>query len=79
MKRSPNLEIDETTGTAHYTFPMRLDVDPFGDYDLRMALKLSIKRKELVDKILLGHGAIGNDHPISPVMAYYAADLPQRE
>ena len=56
---------------------MRLDVDPFGDYDLRMALKLSIKRKELIDKILLGHGAIGNDHPISPVMAYYAADLPQ--
>ena len=28
---------------------------------------------------VFGHGAIGNDHPISPVMAYYAADLPQRE
>ena len=28
-----------------------------------MALKLAIKRQELVDKILLGHGAIGNDPP----------------
>ena len=79
LKRSPNLEIDETTGTAHYTFPMRLDVDPFGDYDLRMALKLSVKRQELVDKILLGHGAVGNDHPISPTQAYHADALPQRE
>ena len=79
LKRSPNLEIDETTGTAHYTFPMRLDVNPFGDYDLRMALKLSVKRQELVDKILLGHGAVGNDHPISPTQAYHADALPQRE
>ena len=77
LARSPNLEIDETTGTAHYTFPMRLDVDPFGDYDLRMALKLSVKRQELVDKILLGHGAVGNDHPISPTQAYHADALSQ--
>ncbi len=34
---------------------MRLDVAPFDNYDLRMALKYSIKRWELVDKILLGH------------------------
>merc|ERR1712185_273387 len=44
-----------------------------------MALKLSIKRQELVDKILLGHGAIGNDHPISPTQAYHADNLAQRE
>ena len=33
---------------------MRLDTKPFDNYDLRMALKLSVKRQELVDKILLG-------------------------
>ena len=69
----------EKTGTAHYTFPMRLSVDPFGDYDLRMALKYSIKRQELVDKILLGYGAVGNDHPISTANRYHNSDLPQRE
>ena len=79
LGRSPNLEIDETTGTGQYTFPMRLDVAPFDNYDLRMALKLSVKRQELVDKILLGHGAVGNDHPISPTQSYHADNLAQRE
>ncbi|MCB1385623.1 MAG: ABC transporter substrate-binding protein [Nitratireductor sp.] len=78
ISRNPAIKILETSGTAHYTFPMRLDVDPFGNYDLRMALKLSIKRQELVDKILLGHGSLGNDVPVSPSMPYYAA-LEQRE
>ena len=53
MKRNPGIDILQTTGTKHYTFPMRLDTKPFDNYDLRMALKLSVKRQELVDKILL--------------------------
>ncbi|MEM7300909.1 MAG: ABC transporter substrate-binding protein [Pseudomonadota bacterium] len=79
LARAPTLNILETTGTQHYTFPMRLDTEPFGNADLRMALKLAIKRQELVDKILLGHGAIGNDHPISVSNQYHNGDLAQRE
>ena len=79
MSRNPNIQIFENTGTLHYTMPMRLDVPPFDNYDLRMALKLAVKRQELVDKILLGHGALGNDHPISPATAGYAEGIPQRE
>lgn len=79
MARNTDLEILEVGGTLHYTFPMRLDSPPFDNYDLRMALKLSIKRQELVDKILLGHGVLGNDHPISSATSFYAADIPQRE
>jgi peptide/nickel transport system substrate-binding protein len=79
MGRAPNLEILETTGTLHYTFPMRLNVAPFENYDLRMALKYSIKRQELIDKILLGHGALGNDHPISTANRFHASGLEQRE
>ena len=79
FKRNPDINIMDITGTAHYTFPMRLNVDPFGDYDLRMALKWSIRRQELVDKILLGYGAVGNDHPISTANRYHNAGLPQRE
>ncbi|MEM7069051.1 MAG: ABC transporter substrate-binding protein [Pseudomonadota bacterium] len=77
--RAPHLNILESTGTLHYTFPMRLDVAPFDNYDLRMALKLSLKRQELLDKILFGHGALGNDHPISTANRYHASNLPQRE
>ena len=79
MERVPNLNVQESTGTLHYTFPMRLDVAPFDNYDLRMALKHAVKRQELVDKILLGHGALGNDHPISTANPYHNGDLPQRE
>ena len=79
FKRNPNVNIMDVTGTAHYTFPMRLNVDPFGNYDLRMALKWAINRQELVDKILLGYGAVGNDHPISTANRYHNANLPQRE
>lgn len=79
LSKVPTVAIVETTGTLHYTFPMRLDVEPFGNYDLRMAMKLSVKRQELVEKILLGHGAVGNDHPISSSQQYHASKLPQRE
>ena len=54
MASVPHVNIIENTGTLHYTFGMRLNVEPFGNYDLRMALKSAIKRQELVDKILNG-------------------------
>ena len=56
LARVPIIQIFETTGTQHFTFPMRVNAAPFDNYDLRMALKFAIKRQELVEKILLGHG-----------------------
>ena len=79
LGRVPTLDIVETTGTQHYTFPMRLDVEPFGNFDLRMALKLAIDRQELVDKILLGHGVAGNDIPVNGVMPFFNDTIAQRE
>ena len=79
LARAPHLNILEKTSTLHYTVPMRVDSAPFDNYDLRMALKLAVKRQELVDKILLGHGSLGNDHPISSANRFFDSDLPQRE
>ena len=78
MNRVGSLKIVEATGTLHYTFPMRVDVAPFDNYDLRMAIKLSVDRDQLVNKILLNHGVIGNDHPISTANPYHNSDMPQR-
>ena len=68
---------------CRYANGVKLIVDfleePFGNRDLRTALKLTIKRQEMVDKILLGHGALGNDHPISTANTFHASGLPQRE
>ena len=79
FSRAPNVEILDLVGYLHYNFPMRLDTPPFDDFDLRMALKLAVNRQELLDKILLGYGTIGNDHPISPIVPFHADDLPQRD
>lgn len=79
LERAPNVDIIEQVGYLHYTFPMRLDTPPFDNFDLRMALKLAVNKQEMVDKILLGHGTVGNDHPISPIVPYHAAGLAQRD
>lgn len=77
LKANPNVEIFEVTGNQHFTFPMLTNVDPFTNLKVRQALKFAVNRQEMVDKILLGHGAVGNDHPIGPANQFYAADLPQ--
>ena len=73
--RSPDLDILEVTGTLHCTFPIRLKVEPFDNYGLSMALKSSLKRQELVDKIFPGHGALGNDDPISTANRFHNSHL----
>ena len=77
LKANPMVRIQEVTGNQHYTFPMLTDVAPFNDVNVRKALKYGINRQELVDKILLGHGRVGNDTPIGPANQYFAGDLDQ--
>ncbi len=77
MRANPNVMIFEVTGNQHFTFPMLTNVAPFNDVNVRKALKFAVNRQELVDKILLGHGAVANDHPIGPANQFYARDLPQ--
>ena len=78
LGRNSNIKVLDVVSTQHYTFPMRTDLAPFDNNHVRMALKLSIDRNDVLDKVLDGHGLIGNDHPISPANRYYAADLEQR-
>ena len=78
LARAPGVEIDNVPSGAHVTLPMFCDVEPFKDNNVRMALKLAMDREAIVEKILYGYGAIGNDTPIGPSLPYYA-DLPQRK
>jgi len=45
---------------------MRTDTAPFDDNNVRLALKHALKRDELVEKVLYGHGTVGNDLLIAP-------------
>ncbi len=78
LERNDAIRIEETTGTQHYTMPMRTDTAPFDDNNVRMAIKLGLDREALLRTLLRGHGALGNDHPISPANPYYASELEQR-
>ncbi|MDC0012203.1 ABC transporter substrate-binding protein [Octadecabacter sp.] len=79
LRANPALRIQEVTGNQHYTMPMLTNVAPYNDINVRKALKYGINRQELVDKILLGHGAVGNDTPIGPANQYYHAEMEQLE
>ncbi len=79
MARQPNIVIEEGTGPLHYTFPMLIKTAPFDNPDLRKALKYGLNRQEILDKILFGHGVIGNDHPIGPSYRFHAGDIGQVE
>ncbi|MGB4316102.1 MAG: ABC transporter substrate-binding protein [Planktomarina temperata] len=79
LRANPNVEIFEVTGNMHYTFPMLTNQAPFDDVNVRKALKYGLNRQEMVDKILQGHGMVGNDHPIGPANQYLATDIPQIE
>lgn len=79
LNANPNVRIQEVTGNQHYSFPMLTDVAPFNDVNVRRAIKYGVNRQELVDKILLGHGMVGNDTPIGPANQYFNADMEQLE
>jgi peptide/nickel transport system substrate-binding protein len=64
------VEVDEVTGYAHYMFVMNVTQPPFDKVEVRQALKYAIDRQAILDKVLLGHGALGNDNPIAPSIKY---------
>ncbi len=70
LKQNPDLVILETTGYGHYVYVMNVQKAPFDNPDVRNAIKYSLNRDEIVQKVFLGHGAIGNDNPIAPTVKF---------
>ena len=70
LRQNPNLVISETTGYHHYVYVMNVTKPPFDNLDVRLALKHSLNREEIVEKVFLGHGAVGNDNPIAPTVKF---------
>jgi peptide/nickel transport system substrate-binding protein len=79
LKRRKGIRVEETSGTAHYTFAMRTDTPPFDNNHVRLALKYAVDREALLQAVLRGHGVLGNDHPIGRSNHYHASELPQRQ
>ncbi|SDX87970.1 ABC transporter substrate-binding protein [Citreimonas salinaria] len=77
LRANPQLRIQEVSCNQHYTFPMLTNVAPFDDVNVRRALKHAVNRQEMVDKILLGHGRVGNDSPIGPANQFFFENMEQ--
>ena len=78
LQRAPGVVVLSVTGNQHYGLPMDTRAAPFSDNNIRMALKYAIDRQQLVDTILNGYGAVGNDHPIGSGQLYYNTELEQK-
>lgn len=72
-----DLQVLEAPFGTMSAFQMRLDRAPFDDVRVRQALRLAIDREEIVEKVHLGYGEIGNDL-YGKGAPHYASDLPQR-
>ncbi|MGK9286600.1 ABC transporter substrate-binding protein [Sinorhizobium meliloti] len=79
LKRVPGIKVEDIPSGLYYGLPMLTDVAPFNDNNVRLALKYAINRQEIVDKVLLGHGTVGNDHPIFKNVKFASSSIPQRE
>ena len=79
LSAMPGIDLIQTQGKVHYCFSM-ITTDPmFADARVRKAMKLSINRQDMVDKVLNGYGSIANDQPISNAYEYFNPDIPQHE
>lgn len=78
LKRVPGVQIVTKTGPAYYCFLAHCNTAPFDNNDLRLALKYAMNRQEMVEKVLRGYGAIGNDQPINGSYPLASTDLEQR-
>lgn len=79
LGRNQNLVIDNVPSASTLTMPMFCDTAPFDNKDVRNALKLSINRDEIIEKIAFGAGTKANDFHHSPAMPYWPDDIPQHD
>ena len=79
LQRDRNIVIDNVPSAAAITMPMFCDTAPFDNVDVRMALKLSMNRDEMIEKIAFGAATKGNDFHHSPAQPYWPSDIPQTE
>jgi peptide/nickel transport system substrate-binding protein len=77
IEGNSNLSLLESEAGSWLTITMAIDQAPFDDVRVRQAMRLICNREEMVQRVLSGHGSVGNDmygtfDPCYP-------DFPQRE
>jgi peptide/nickel transport system substrate-binding protein len=63
FRRNSRFKVFEAATAGHRMFGMRTDRDPFRDARVRRAVALTLNRPDIIRRILLGAGTLGNDSP----------------
>ena len=77
VENFPGISVLETTGYGSYVFAMNVKTKPFDDPNVRLALKHSMDRENILNVAFHGHGTIGNDTPIAPTVKFAYDPLPR--
>jgi peptide/nickel transport system substrate-binding protein len=77
LKSAPDIEMVEGRNGWHAIMAMQVDVPPYDNNNLRLALKYALDREQILKTLFNGFGHVGNDHPIPPADPYYNSELPQ--
>ncbi|MBT5434926.1 MAG: ABC transporter substrate-binding protein [Alphaproteobacteria bacterium] len=64
---------------SHLTYPMRMDMAPFDNNDVRLAVKNAVDRDKFNEIAFNGLGTVGRDHPIPPFDPMHCDEIPLRE
>lgn len=79
LAKDSKLNVVRTKGTGNrYCFVARVNVAPFNNKDLRLALKYGVDRKKIIDTVFNGFASPGNDHTLDAADPFYNKTMPQR-
>jgi len=70
VKGTGAFEVINVPGAAHYTFSMDVSNPLFANADVRNALKFSVDRQAILDKVFSGVGTVANDNPVVSTMKF---------
>lgn len=78
LKSKKFITTRETSSGGWLAMCMRVDTAPFNNVNVRQAMRLIVDRRQMVNRVLSGHGIQGNDL-YGYVGDYNVSNLPQRK
>ncbi len=79
FKNSSKYKVYTVPVSSHDMFGMRVDREPFRDARVRRAVALTLNRPDIINRVLLGAGALGDDTPFFPGFASTDPSIKQRK
>ena len=61
FKNNSKYQVYSAPISSHNMFGMRVDREPFRDARVRRAVALTLNRPDIINRVMLGAGTLGND------------------